>query len=110
MTPGWGNEGDKVINWGGLLDMYDNAGLSPDSWMHGHFDGQLNFSSNDFDNSWSNYSKSFLVNRKNEVRVLTRRYLEKKQKRLDRRYKKMGKPYGLKVYYAKDGLPGELVQ
>nr|WP_105180212.1 RHS repeat-associated core domain-containing protein [Pseudoalteromonas sp. T1lg21] len=106
LTPGWGPSGAAIINPGDLFDAYKKAGFDIASWMHGHWDGQLNFSANDFGLVWKKTYPTFMVNRKLEVRKLTNKHLKKAFKSLPANYKKL-ELKGLINYYGHDGLPGE---
>ncbi|KZX01710.1 hypothetical protein JL49_04095 [Pseudoalteromonas luteoviolacea] len=77
VTPGWGPQGAAIINPGALFDAYVNAGFDIAAWMHGHWDGQLNFSSNDFGLVWEKSYPTYMVNSNLEVRKLTHRHLKR---------------------------------
>lgn len=106
LTPGWGAPGDRIINPQELFEAYGKAGFKVAAWMHGHWDSELNFSANDFGLVWGKSYRTFMVNRKLEVRKLTNKHLKKAFKSLPSRYKRK-KLQGLVEYYGLEGLPGE---
>ncbi|WP_231100769.1 SpvB/TcaC N-terminal domain-containing protein [Pseudoalteromonas luteoviolacea] len=106
VTPGWGPQGAAIINPGALFDAYVNAGFDIAAWMHGHWDGQLNFSSNDFGLVWEKSYPTYMVNSNLEVRKLTHRHLKRAYRKLPHNYKTL-KLKGLVNYYGHEGLPGD---
>ncbi|MCB1584593.1 MAG: RHS repeat-associated core domain-containing protein, partial [Xanthomonadales bacterium] len=112
LTPGWGPVDAKIVDVGDLYDAYKNTGFSIMSWMHGHFDNQLNFSAQDFASAWHPDTKvvrrkTFLVNRKLETKVLNNLHLHRAMKKLRRSRKGNVGFSDLQIYYKKKGLPGD---
>nr|WP_277347482.1 RHS repeat-associated core domain-containing protein [Wenzhouxiangella sp. XN79A] len=105
LTPGWGSVGSDIVDPSGLLSAYRAAGHEPFAWMHGHFDGQLNFSANDFWMAWERSGSTYLVNRNLEVRRLRNHHLQSALRNVPRHYP--GGLAGLQRYYAQDGIPGD---
>lgn len=106
LTPGWGPQGAKLVNPGALFDAYVNAGFEITSWMHGHWDRQLNFSAIDFRSVWEKSYPTYMVNSNLEVRKLTNSHLQRAYRAMPHRYKKL-KLRGLMSYYGHSGLAGE---
>lgn len=77
--------------------------------MHGHFDHQLNFSSNDFGLIWEKPGSTFLVNRNLEVRSLTNADLQNALKALPFDYRRHGLS-GLQKYHRDEGIPGTVLK
>jgi hypothetical protein len=105
LTPGWGPAGSDIVDPSGLLSAYRAAGHEPFAWMHGHFDGQLNFSSNDFWMVWEKPGSAYLVNRNLEVRRLRNHHLQSALRNVPRHYPRG--LAGLEKYYARNGIPGD---
>lgn len=106
LTPGWGQEEAKLVNPTALFEMYKEAGLKPEFWMHGHWDSNPNFSATDFGLVWENFDKTFLVNRNIETRVLTKEHMKKAKRGMSSRIKSLK---NLQIELSNKGLPGDIL-
>jgi hypothetical protein len=74
--------------------------------MHGHFDGQLNFSAVDFSQAWGKGRQAYLANSAGQVRVLTNQHLQNALSGLPIDTRALG-VFGLQKVYVTEGLPGD---
>ena len=110
LTPGWGPPESTRIDTAALKAAYEKF-LAPkgqylSSWMHGHWDGQLNFSSVDFDSVWHKKYSVYMVNKSGEVRRLNNGHLQRGLRGMSGSL--LPKTLqGLKSYYETKGLAGD---
>ena len=109
LTLGWGPFGAGKVDPSALLAAYRNAGFKNSMgvkvWMHGHWDGQMNFSATDFPHVRKVGAMTYLVNKGGEVRVLTHQDLKSAISGM--RGSTLPKDFsGVQMYYKESGLPG----